>query len=115
MTTLLFVEERKQAQLQVVHSESVPGKRGWKVVLESRCCTSPVPSLAACIATPNLQKHAAETDSNADGSYEIKVLSIAVAVPHVLMSEICSCCIPCSDIPACNTVVSVRCGSAKPL
>ncbi len=32
-----------------------PGKRGLKVVLDNRCCTSPVPSLAACIARPNLQ------------------------------------------------------------
>lgn len=35
----------------------LPGKRGLKVVLDSTCCTSPVPSLAACIANPSLCKH----------------------------------------------------------
>ena len=35
--------------------DDTPGKRGLNVVLDSRCCTSPVPSLAACTARPNLQ------------------------------------------------------------
>ena len=37
-------------------SAGMPGKRGLKVVLDSRCCTSPVPSLAACMATPSLRR-----------------------------------------------------------
>lgn len=44
-----------QQDIQSTKSVLEPGKRGLKVVLDNRCCTSPVPSLAACIARPNLQ------------------------------------------------------------